>query len=78
MYVSLKKAVYEVIKLSLIIPCYNEESNVEAFYNETEKAFREVSFDYEYVFVNDGSNDKTLNDKALDVLESMQFTVINR
>lgn len=60
MYVSLKKAVYEVMKLSLIIPCYNEESNVEAFYNETEKAFREVSFDYEYVFVNDGSKDKTL------------------
>ena len=25
-----------------------------------------------------GSNDKSLNDKALDVLESMQFTVINR
>ncbi|MGN1130825.1 MAG: glycosyltransferase, partial [Ruminococcus sp.] len=60
MYVSLKKAVYEVMKLSLIVPCYNEESNVEAFYNETEKAFSGVSFDYEYVFINDGSKDKTL------------------
>lgn len=48
------------MKLSLIIPCYNEESNVEAFYNETEKAFSGVSFDYEYVFINDGSKDKTL------------------
>jgi glycosyltransferase involved in cell wall biosynthesis len=48
------------MKLSLIIPCYNEESNVEAFYEETEKAFANVGFDYEYVFVNDGSKDKTL------------------
>ncbi len=48
------------MKLSLIVPCYNEEGNVEAFYNETEKAFSGVPFDYEYVFINDGSKDKTL------------------
>lgn len=48
------------MKLSLIIPCYNEESNVEVFYEETEKAFANADFDYEYIFVNDGSKDKTL------------------
>lgn len=45
--------------LSLIVPCYNEEGNVEKFFSETNKAFSKVDFDYEFVFVNDGSKDKT-------------------
>lgn len=56
---SIVKAVHKM-KLSLIIPCYNEESNVEEFYNVTEKAFENARFDYEYVFINDGSRDKTI------------------
>ncbi len=51
------------MRLSLVIPCYNEQDNVEKFYNETVKAFSDESFDYEFVFVNDGSKDNTL--KAL-------------
>ena len=27
------------MKLSLIIPCYNEEDNIESFYKEVEKTF---------------------------------------
>ena len=45
--------------LSLIIPCYNEEGNVEKFFFETNKAFAGKNFDYEFVFVNDGSRDST-------------------
>ncbi len=48
------------MKLSLVIPCYNEENNVISFYNETEKVFFGKNFSYEYVFVNDGSKDRTL------------------
>lgn len=48
------------MKLSLVIPCYNEENNVARFYEETEKAFAGADFDWEYVFVNDGSRDGTL------------------
>lgn len=48
------------MKLSLVVPCYNEQDNVELFYEETVKAFKDVVFDYEFVFVNDGSSDKTL------------------
>ncbi len=48
------------MKLSLVIPCYNEQDNVELFYEETVKAFKDASFDYEFVFVNDGSSDNTL------------------
>lgn len=45
--------------LSLIVPCYNEEGNVEKFFAETNKAFAGKNFDYEFVFVNDGSKDQT-------------------
>lgn len=48
------------MKLSLIVPCFNEEENVEKFYSETVKAFANVNYDYEFVFVNDGSKDKTI------------------
>ena len=45
--------------LSLIIPCYNEEGNVERFFEEAEKAFSESPIKYEYVFIDDGSTDST-------------------
>lgn len=45
--------------LSLIVPCYNEEGNVEKFYDCVEAAFEGKVQSYEYVFVNDGSRDKT-------------------
>ncbi len=47
------------MKLSLIVPCYNEEGNVEKFFSEVNKAFENKVSDYEFVFVNDGSKDKT-------------------
>lgn len=48
------------MKLSIVVPCYNEEGNVEAFSNEVEKAFKGKKIKYEIVFVNDGSKDKTI------------------
>lgn len=47
------------MKLSLVVPCYNEEGNVEKFYSEVKKVFDGKVDDYEFVFVNDGSKDKT-------------------
>ena len=44
-------------KLSLIVPCYNEEQNVEAFYARCQEMF--PTDQYEVVFVNDGSKDGT-------------------
>jgi len=46
-----------VTKLSLIVPCYNEEQNVEAFYARCQEVF--PTDQYEVVFVNDGSKDGT-------------------
>ncbi len=47
------------MKLSLVIPCYNEEANVKRFFDEVNKVFAGKVEDYEFVFVNDGSKDGT-------------------
>lgn len=49
--------------LSIIVPCYNEEESVPLFYAETikqERYFHEKGVEFEFVFVNDGSRDKTV------------------
>ena len=48
------------MKLSLIVPCYNEQDNVDLFYDTTTSVFKDKGFDYELIFVNDGSCDKTM------------------
>lgn len=48
-------------KLSVIVPCYNEEESVPLFYKEIVKISNEMKVDFEYIFVNDGSKDKTLD-----------------
>lgn len=47
------------MELSFIVPCYNEEGNVELFFEETEKVFHSTGYSYQYIFVNDGSSDLT-------------------
>jgi len=47
------------MKLSLVVPCYNEQDNVKAFYSACEEAFSGKITDYEIVFINDGSKDNT-------------------
>lgn len=47
------------MKISLIIPAYNEEGNVNEIYNEVTKVLKDINYDYEILFVNDGSTDKT-------------------
>lgn len=47
------------MKLTLVVPCYNEEESVIEFYSEVTRVFKGKVEDYELVFVNDGSSDKT-------------------
>ena len=49
------------MKLSLIVPCYNEAENVFLFQDAVIGAFDGCGYDYEIVFVNDGSRDATLH-----------------
>lgn len=48
------------IKHSLVVPCFNEEGNVEKFLLEAKKAMSVYTDSYEIIFVNDGSRDGTL------------------
>lgn len=50
------------MKLSLVVPCYNEQTNVSAFYDTVKRDFASCGFEYEMVFVNDGSSDGTLGE----------------
>lgn len=50
------------MKLSLVVPCYNEEKNVSLFYEAVRNDFAGVDFEYELVFVNDGSKDGTFKE----------------
>ena len=48
-------------KISIVVPCYNEESNINSFYEEMIKTLEKIkeNYSYEIIFVNDGSNDNT-------------------
>lgn len=56
------------MKLSLVVPCFNEQGNVPLFYEAVKNDFSAAGFDYEIVFVNDGSKDDTAGElkKLLD------------
>ncbi len=48
-------------KLTVIVPCYNEEEAIPYFYGEiTRIAEKMMELEFEYLFINDGSKDKTL------------------
>ncbi len=49
-------------KISIIVPCYNEEESIPIFYNEMQKIVKNLAkkATFEFLFVNDGSKDKTL------------------
>ena len=48
-------------KISIIVPCYNEEKAISYFYEEVKKIIKQMKVDLELIFVNDGSKDNTLN-----------------
>ena len=48
------------MKLSLVVPCYNEAENVAAFQDAAIQAFDGCGYDFEIIFVDDGSKDATL------------------
>ncbi len=63
------------MRLSVIVPCYNEEGNVKRFYEETVRALGdELMRDTELIFVNDGSRDATLA-HLHEIYESSEYHV---
>lgn len=49
------------MKLSLVVPCYNEAENVAAFQDAVISALDGTGYDFEIVFVDDGSHDATMH-----------------
>jgi len=49
------------MKLSLIVPCYNELDNVSALQDTIISTFSSCGYDYEIIFVDDGSTDGTFD-----------------
>lgn len=52
---------YEMEKITVIVPCYNEEAALHYYYKEMSRVMDEMNdVDFELLLVNDGSKDKTL------------------
>ena len=48
-------------KISIVVPCYNEEEALPFFYKEITEISKKMDYvNFEYIFINDGSKDKTL------------------
>ena len=47
-------------KISIIVPCYNEEAVLDIFYKKIVEVSEKVGEEFEYIFVDDGSKDRTL------------------
>ncbi len=48
------------LDLSVVVPLYNEEGNVELLHRKISDALRDTALEYEILFVDDGSRDRTL------------------
>ncbi len=48
-----------MVFLSIVVPCFNESESVEMFFSEIEKTVG--NWDYEIIYINDGSSDNTLS-----------------
>jgi len=60
-------------KVTLIVPCFNEQEALLIFYKEVTKIIKQTTYDYELLFINDGSQDNTL--KILKDLSSKDMHV---
>ena len=49
------------MKISIVIPCFNEEQMIPLFFQAMEEIKHKNNYNFEYLFVNDGSKDDTLN-----------------
>ena len=47
-------------KLSIVVPCYNEQESIPLFYPAVEKVVHKMPVEIEYWFINDGSADDSL------------------
>lgn len=47
--------------ISIIVPLYNEETNISILHEKVSNVFLNLSHQFEIIFINDGSTDQSLN-----------------
>lgn len=62
------------MKLDIVVPCYNEEKNIEKFFTQISYVLKDI--DFNIIFVNDGSSDNTLNE--IKKLKDVSFISFSR
>lgn len=50
------------MKLSIVLPAFNEEENIQYIYNEIDREIKKNHDDLELIFIDDGSTDKTFEE----------------
>ena len=66
------------MKLSFVVPCYNEEGNIKLFYEDVVSSFNKTNYKIELIFINDGSTDNTINElKKLVKSKDFKIKIIN-
>ena len=55
----MEKEMNKIVKVAVIIPCYNEQDNVLAMFNEIKNAKYDSTYFVEPIFINDCSTDHT-------------------
>lgn len=63
-------------KISVVVPCFNERESIPCFYPEMDRITHQMNdFDFEIIFVDDGSKDGTLQ-VLRDLSEKIQESAI--
>ena len=63
------------IMLSIILPTYNEEGNIENAYDRIKEVLTPAHIDFELVFVNDGSKDRSF-DKIKELADTYRLKTV--
>ncbi|MCX6739598.1 MAG: glycosyltransferase family 2 protein [Candidatus Parcubacteria bacterium] len=62
--------------ISIIIPAYNEEQNIPVIYDQLKNILSRINFNYELIFINDGSQDNSEKELKKLMLIDPQVKVI--
>lgn len=63
-------------QISVVVPVYNEEGNVEELFKEIKQVCLQNGYIYEIIFVNDGSSDRT--DEICKTLKPLKYICLRR
>ena len=65
------------MEISIVIPVFNEETNIRPLYNRLLETIEEITLDYEIIYVDDGSSDTTSEEVKLLRLENKRVKLIS-